>query len=178
MALPSACSGAMYIGVPATTPDCVRLASSAVRARPKSVSLACGSPPFSRRMLPGLMSRWISPWACAAAKPRVSCTATCNISGVSSGPVAAIFLQGAAGDVLHDQVGDRLLLDGVDLHDVLVADPGGRAGLAEEPLAGGWSGRQLGGHHLDGNDAVQGLVEGAEHGAEAPLAQYLQYLVV
>ena len=39
---PSACSGDMYIGVPAMTPDCVRLASSAARARPKSVILTRG----------------------------------------------------------------------------------------------------------------------------------------
>src|SRR5436309_2962033 len=58
----------MYIGVPATVPDCVTLASSALRARPKSVILT-RSMPFSRRMLPGLMSRWIWPNLCAAANP-------------------------------------------------------------------------------------------------------------
>src|SRR5436853_5838904 len=36
---PRACSGDMYCGVPATTPLCVRLASSTARARPKSLSL-------------------------------------------------------------------------------------------------------------------------------------------
>ncbi len=53
---PSACSGAMYIGVPAINPDCVMLASSAARAKPKSVIFTC-SKPSSSRMLPGLMSR-------------------------------------------------------------------------------------------------------------------------
>ena len=64
--------GAMYNGVPATTPDWVMLASSAARARPKSVILT-RSTPFSRRMLLGLMSRWISPWRCAAASPSAVC---------------------------------------------------------------------------------------------------------
>ena len=66
--LAAACSGDMYIGVPAMTPLCVRLASSAARARPKSVILT-RSTPFSSRMLAGLMSRWISPCLWAAASP-------------------------------------------------------------------------------------------------------------
>src|SRR5262249_28687853 len=37
IAWPRACSGAMYIGVPAMYPLCVRLASSAARARPQAV---------------------------------------------------------------------------------------------------------------------------------------------
>ena len=42
--------------VPTMKPDCVKLESSAARARPKSVILT-RSTPFSRRMLAGLMSR-------------------------------------------------------------------------------------------------------------------------
>ncbi len=57
----------MYWGVPATTPDWVIVASSTARASPKSVILT-RSTPFSSRMLAGLMSRWISPWAWAAAR--------------------------------------------------------------------------------------------------------------
>ena len=47
----------MNIGVPATIPDWVMLASSAARASPKSVILTCGFGPASIRMFPGLMSR-------------------------------------------------------------------------------------------------------------------------
>ena len=82
---PRACSGAMYSGVPATTPLCVRLASSAARARPKSVILT-RSTPFSSRMLAGLMSRWIRPWAWAAASPAAICMPIRRISTASSGP--------------------------------------------------------------------------------------------
>src|SRR5262249_14835100 len=60
---------------------------------------------------------------------------------VGSGEVAA--LGRAAGDALHGQGGNRLLLDGVDPHDVLVADPGGGAGLAQEALACRRGGREL-----------------------------------
>ena len=106
------------------------------------------------------MSRWISPWAWAAARPSAICRPMRSTSGdlERPGPVE-LLLQGLAGDVLHDQVGDRLLLDGVDADDVLVADGGGGAGLAEEPLARRRGGGQLRGHHLDGDHAVQLLVE-------------------
>ncbi len=50
------------------------------------------------------------------------------------GPVE-LLLQGLAGDVLHDQIGQRLLLDGVNGDDILVANGGGGAGLANEALA-------------------------------------------
>src|SRR5829696_2810923 len=58
----------MNDGVPATCPAWVRLASSAARARPKSVSLT-RSTPFSSRMLAGFTSRCTSPWAWEAAAP-------------------------------------------------------------------------------------------------------------
>ena len=58
-----------------------------------------------------------------------------------------LLLQRLAGDVLHHQVGHRLaFLDGVDGDDVVVADGGGRPGLAQEPLAGSGAGGQLRGH--------------------------------
>src|SRR3712207_3964206 len=52
----------MYSGVPATRPVRVSRRSSAARARPKSDSLTRW-PACSSRMLPGLMSRWIRPFA-------------------------------------------------------------------------------------------------------------------
>ena len=76
----------MYIGVPAMMPLCVRLASSAARARPKSVILTLCCPPSSR-MLPGLMSRWIRSVAWAAASPSAICRPIRSTSGTSSGPV-------------------------------------------------------------------------------------------
>ena len=72
----------------------------------------------------------------------------------------------------------RLLLDGVDGDDVLVADGGGGAGLAQEALAGRGRGGQSRGHDLDGDDAVQHLVERLEDDAEAAAAEHLQHLVM
>ena len=126
----------MYCGVPATTPLWVRLASSAARARPKSVSLT-RSMPFSSRMLAGLTSRWTSPWAWAAARPAAVCMPIRRISGSSSGPVPVEpVLERAAGHVLHDEVGQPgRLVDGVDGDDVLVDDRRRRPGLAERTAA-------------------------------------------
>ena len=71
------------------------------------------------------------------------------------GPVEPV-LEGLAGDELHDQVRQRLLLlDRVDGDDVLVADRGRGPGLADEPLAGGGAGRQLRGQHLDRDDPLR-----------------------
>lgn len=59
---PSACSGAMYEGVPMAVP--IRVAStpepgSRMRATPKSSTFT--SPASVMKMLPGLMSRWTIP---------------------------------------------------------------------------------------------------------------------
>src|SRR5262245_27173978 len=83
---PLACSGAMNSGVPAMMPLCVMLASSAARARPKSVIFAWWFP-LSSSTLAGLTSRWISPVAWAAASPSATCRPIWTTSSVSSGPV-------------------------------------------------------------------------------------------
>jgi hypothetical protein len=62
--------------------------------------------------------------------------------------------------------------------DMLMSDGGGGAGLADETLPGRAVGGQLHRQHLDGDDAVQALVKGLEDGAEAPLADDLEDLVV
>ena len=59
--------------------------AAAARARPKSVILTRWTP-FSSRMLAGLMSRWISPCACAAARPRAVCKPMRRISLTSGAP--------------------------------------------------------------------------------------------
>ena len=74
----------------ATLPLCVRRASSAARARLKSVSLT-RSTPFSSRMLAGLTSRWMRPWAWAAASPAAACMPIRSTSVTDSGPSRSIF---------------------------------------------------------------------------------------
>src|SRR5207249_2365355 len=78
--------------------------------------------------------------------------------GERTGPVD-LLLERLAGDALHDQVRDRLVaLDLVDADDVLVPDGGPGPGLADEPGPGRPGGGELGGQHLDGDDAVQPVV--------------------
>ncbi len=87
-------------------------------------------------------------------------------------------LQGAAGDVLQDEVGQPLELgDGVDGDDMVVEDGGGDLGLAQEALACRGEAGQLRGQHLDGHDALQGGVDRLEHHAHAPAADDGQHLV-
>lgn len=71
------------------TPLCVTLASSADRARPKSVILISLFP-FSSKMLAGLTSRWISPLSWAAASPAAIFSPIDNTSVRSRGPIALI----------------------------------------------------------------------------------------
>ena len=62
--MPSACSGEKYVAVPMTAPVWVRLSSVfTARAIPKSVTLIVPSSVMST--LPGLTSRWTTPWRCA-----------------------------------------------------------------------------------------------------------------
>src|SRR5579859_6363536 len=118
MAFPSACSGAMKFGVPATKPLCEMLASSAARASPKSVIFTLCDPPSSRR-LPGLMSRWMKSLAWAAASPSAIWRPRRSTSGTSkgSGPVEFL-LERLAGDELHHEVRERLFADLVNLHHI------------------------------------------------------------
>ena len=57
-------------------------------------------------------------------------------------------------------------------------DGGGRPRLADEALPGRAAARQLRGQHLDGDEAVQLVVEGPQHDAHAALADDLQHLVM
>ena len=146
----------MYCGVPATTPDCVIVASSTARARPKSVILT-RSTPFSSRMFAGLTSRWINPWACAAASPWAACMPMRRISRSSGGsPLVDPVLNRLAGDVLHDQVRDALRrrVDGMDGDDVLVDDRRGGLRLAGEPPPRRRRRGQAGRQHLDRHQPI------------------------
>ena len=120
------------------------------------------------------------PLAWAAASPPAICRPMRRISFSSSGPAAVEpLLQRCAGDVLHHQVGHGAgVLDGVDGDDVVVADGGGGPGLADEPLAGGGADASQRGQHLDGDDAVQLVVEGPQHDAHAAAADDFQDLVM
>ena len=90
IASPWACSGAMYIGVPAMTPLCVRLASSAARARPKSVILTALDAVLQQDV--GRLDVAVDqPLAWAAARPSAICRPMRSTSETSSGPIRSSF---------------------------------------------------------------------------------------
>ena len=65
--------------------------------------------------------------------------------------------------------GSRLLLDVVDADDMFVLDGRGGPGLADESFAGRAVGRIGGSKHLDGDDAMQLLVEALSTMPKPPL---------
>ena len=88
-------------------------------------------------------------------------------------------LERPAGDVGHDEVGQSLLLvDGVDGHDVVVADRGRRPRLAGESPTRGGTDRELGGEDLECHEPVQGRVERLEHHAHPAPADDLDHRVL
>ena len=89
-----------------------------------------------------------------------------------------LLLQVFPGDVLHDQVGDREVLHGVDVDHIFVADRGGGPRLAEELLAVPRARGQGLADHLDGDQPVQLPVERLHDGPEAPRAQDLKHFVM
>ncbi len=77
---PRACSGDRYCAVPTTPWDCVIVAaeSSSARAMPKSMTLTM--PCTEIMMLPGLISRWITPIRCEYSSAFNTPTITCSAS--------------------------------------------------------------------------------------------------
>ena len=103
-------------------PLCEMLASSAARARPKSVIFALCDPPSSR-MLPGLMSRWIRSRRMGRGQPLGDLPADPqHLRHVERTDPVESLLERLAGDEFHHQVGQRLFADLVHLHHVLMAD--------------------------------------------------------
>ena len=85
-----ACSGGMYSAVPTTVPVCVSdrfAAGSFRRASPRSATFT--TPSASRRMFPGLTSRWTIPWAWAYSSPRAAWRMRSIASAAGSGPRSA-----------------------------------------------------------------------------------------
>ena len=147
------------------------------RASPKSVSLT-RSTPFSRRMFEGLTSRWIRPCAWAAASPAAACMPIRTISASRGGRLVDALLERLAGDVLHHEAGEAPAgLDGVDRHDVLVADRRGRLRLAGEPPAGRGRPREMGRQDLDGDEPIEARVVRLEDHPHPAPADHFQDLI-
>ncbi len=87
-------------------------------------------------------------------------------------------LQGDAGHVFHDQVGNAVgLVNAVDGDDVLVADGGGGASLARKPPSRRDAMSHVRRQHLDRHVAMQRRVERLEHHAHAAPANDPLYFV-
>ena len=84
---PCACSGERYDAVPSTALVCGAVSGPSTRAMPKSITLI--TPSRVIITLPGLMSRWITPCACAAAiAAQIFCAISAACTGVGRRPVA------------------------------------------------------------------------------------------
>ena len=79
-----ACSGDMYSIVPSMAPVWVTPPPSIVRASPKSISAT--RPCWSRMMLLGFRSRWMTPSAWAAASPAQACRMMSSASAAGNFP--------------------------------------------------------------------------------------------
>ncbi len=155
------------------------LASSTVRASPKSVILTSLARPGLDQDVSRLDVPVNQPHVVGGGQAQGDLPADLHhIHRLQRARPIEPLLEGFAGDELHHQVGQRLLLDRIHLDDVLVPDLGRRPGLAQKPLAGGGSGGDLRGQHLDRDHAVQRFVERAEHDAEPALAEHFENLVM
>ena len=87
-------------------------------------------------------------------------------------------LQRLARDVLHHQIGNRFFFHGVNGDDVLVRHGGGRPGFSQEPLAWRRGRGQFGTHQLDRHHSVQLLIKRLGDDAERAASQDLLDLVM
>ena len=136
-------------GVPMTAPSAVRRFSSSpapapsapgrMRAMPKSSTLTVSPPSLrgERNTFSGFRSRWMTPRACAASRPRRTGDGDGAGAPGASGPRQLVG-ERVAGEQLHDEV--ELPVGGAaevgDAHDVLVVDEAGGARLGGEARDG------------------------------------------
>ena len=81
-------------------------------------------------------------------------------------------------DELHHQIRQRLFLNAVDLHDVVMPNRGGRASFSQKSLARRRRRGQLRIHHLDRHHPMQRLVKRLEDNAERALTDQAQHFVM
>ncbi|KYF88234.1 hypothetical protein BE20_23555 [Sorangium cellulosum] len=135
---PRACSGAMYCGVPSTTPVLVSSEPSASFAIPKSSSFGNQVPSRSaaRKTLSGLRSRCVIPALRGVERVGDAPQDGDDRRERQPPPAPAQLAQREAVEQLHDEVVPLLLrqhAEGEDIDDVALADPVHRARLGDEP---------------------------------------------
>ena len=132
------------------------------RAMPKSITFT--RPSRVTMMFAGLMSRWITPWAWAAASASATFSAiSAALAGGEPAAAGEVLREGPALDVLHHDVVRLAVHAGVvDVDDVGVVEAGGGLGLAAEPLHEARVPGELWGQDLYGHRAVERGVEPSE----------------
>src|SRR5256712_10149630 len=153
----------MYVGVPTVTPVMVRPSAWRTLAIPKSVTTA---QPSSSSMMLGLDVTVDDAMTMGVAE-RVAHLGDNRLhhGDGKRADVANNRIERPSLHVLHDEIQDALaFLDGIDGNDVRVAQRGGGARLALEPLGHSLSHEEQGGlEHLDRHLAVKGKVMGQVH---------------
>src|SRR5215472_7156695 len=173
-AVPAACSGDMYCGVPATTPFSAPPACVSPRARPKSTSTGARS--AVRRMLDGLTSRWMMSraWAWASASATAAAIRAASGQAVLAQPATGV----GAVEVVGDDVDPPLVhAHVVDRHDAGVAQLGEPPRLLQGRFALHLRRAGLGAQHLDGHGPIELGIVAEVDGAEASRPQAAPHLV-
>ena len=171
---PCACSGDRYDAVPRIAAVCATVSAVVVtRAMPKSVTFT--SPRGFSMMLPGLMSRWITPCACAASSALAHVHRDVDRAvGQDAAAAGQELGERATLDVLHHDVVHAVVRAGVeDRDDVRVPDARGGLRLAAEALHEAVVVGELRREDLHGDGPTQHRVRAEEdlgHAAAAELA--------
>ena len=175
-AAPATCSGAMYAGVPETTPSSEPPAPASSRPSPKSTRT--GPRSGVRMMFAGLTSRWTMSRAWAWARASATAAAIRAASGQAGRLSLSHSAEVGAVEEIRDDVDLPLVqADVVDRHDAGVAQPGEPAGLLEESLGLGVRHVGAAAEDLDGHGPVELRVVAEVHRAEAAGSQGAPHLV-
>ena len=172
----------MYAGVPIATPVAVSRESAPswiARAMPKSVTIARPLS-LSRRMLSGLMSRWITPRPCAYAS--ASATSRSTRRTCVDGQLAILVhlaRERRPFDERHDEVDEPIaLIDAVDRHDVRMAQLRRRLGLAQKSRLDLAAEGQLRRQQLDRDQTFQPAILRTIHDAHAAAPELVVELII
>ncbi len=168
----------MNSGVPNSVPSAVSVSSPIAFASPKSAIIARPLCPSSK-IFAGLMSRWIMPRACAAARPRATSRPIRIVSVAGNRPTRfRPISQGLARHELHHQK-RRIVshIDRVDRHDVLVRDRRRRLRLAQESALRRFAHRRHRRKHLDRHQPLEHAVVRLKHHTHAAATDHAANLI-
>ena len=143
---------------------------------PKSSTLSC--PERVRKMFAGLMSRWMTPFACAAASTSRSWSATDSTSSSLSCPPLrtrrSSSVSPSSSSVTRNSDPSSATSSSDHLDGTVVGDGVRGVALAHEAGAHVGAGRKLGVQHLDGHAAAVAVCRGVDGGHPAHAEQHVE----